>query len=110
MWVVLGLLGQPGAGVSGGLGAATATGRGLPRVPVRSSTLASVGYDARSQTLEVEFKRGTVYQYYGVPAGVYEGLMRAQSHGHYLDRYVKKGGYRYREMTRFGSGEAKQNF
>ena len=101
LWLVLGLLGQPGTG--GGAAAAVPVGwRALPRVPVRSSNLASVGYDARSQTLEVAFRRGSVYQYYGVPARVYEGLMRAESHGRYLDQYVKKGGYRYREMTRFG--------
>lgn len=71
---------------------------GLPRQPVKSSDLVSVGYDAKTQTLEVEFKSGTVYQYYGVPAEVYEGLMRSTSHGHYLYQYVKKAGYRYREM------------
>lgn len=70
----------------------------MPRRPVQSSSIASVGYDAANQVLEVEFKNGVVYQYFGVPAAVYEGLMQAESHGHYLDRYVKKGGYRYREV------------
>lgn len=49
-------------------------------------------------TLEVEFKNGAVYQYYDVPQSIYEGLMAADSHGRYLDIYVKKGGYRYSQI------------
>ncbi|MBO1741866.1 KTSC domain-containing protein [Leifsonia sp. TF02-11] len=33
----------------------------MDRIPVNSSNLITVGYDAASQTLEVEFKDGTVY-------------------------------------------------
>lgn len=67
----------------------------MTRTPVSSSNIASIGYDSRTQTLEVEFNNGSVYQYHGVPAGIYQGLMGAPSHGEYLDAYVKKGGYAY---------------
>lgn len=70
----------------------------MNRTPVSSSNLKSVGYDESSKTLEVEFLNGTVYQYSGVPASVYQGLMSASSHGSYLDQYVKKGGYSYRQV------------
>jgi hypothetical protein len=70
----------------------------LPRKPIRSSDIASVGYDDANQILEVEFRTGPVYQYYNVPKSVYEGLMHAPSHGTYLARYIK-GVYRYREVN-----------
>lgn len=67
----------------------------MTRTPVSSSNIASIGYDSRTRTLEVEFNNGSVYQYHGVPEGIYQGLMGAPSHGEYLDAYVKKGGYAY---------------
>jgi hypothetical protein len=65
----------------------------MNRTPVSSSNIASIGYDSRTHTLEVEFNNGSVY--HGVPADIYQGLMGAPSHGEYLDVYVKKGGYAY---------------
>jgi KTSC domain len=70
----------------------------MSRTPVSSSNLASVGYDQTTQTLEVEFLHGGVYQYSDVPSAVYDGLMTADSHGSYFDRYVKKAGYRYQKI------------
>lgn len=69
----------------------------MPRRPVRSSNISSIGYDAYFSILEVEFTTGAVYQYYGVPKLVYEGLMKASSHGSYLADHVK-GRYRYKEV------------
>lgn len=70
----------------------------MNRTPVSSSNLASVGYDSNTQILEVEFLRGGIYQYLGVPPSVYSGLMAAISHGSYLSQYVKNAGYRYRKI------------
>ena len=70
----------------------------MKRQAVESSNLASVGYDAETQTLEVEFKHGGVYQYYNVLISVYDGLMNASSHGQYFDRNIKKAGYRYAKV------------
>lgn len=69
----------------------------MPRRPVRSSDIASIGYDAQSSVLEVEFLNGAVYQYYQVPQAVYEGLLNANSHGGYLAAHVK-GAYQYRRV------------
>lgn len=65
----------------------------MERIPVQSSNLASVRFDATTLTLEVEFLTGGIYQYYGVGADVYEGLMTAGSKGSFLSQFVKKGGY-----------------
>ena len=67
----------------------------MERRNVSSSNIKSIGYDSATQTLEVEFLDGSIYQYSGVPPSIFDGLMRASSHGGYLDSHVKKGGYRY---------------
>lgn len=61
----------------------------IQRVHVSSSDLRSVGYDAGSQTLEIEFNSGGIYRYYGVPTGVHAGLMSASSHGKYFNVQIK---------------------
>jgi len=68
-------------------------------VPVSSSNLRSIGYDAATQTLRIAFNNGSVYEYFGVPASIHAGLMAAGSHGSYFDRYIKKGPYRYRQIS-----------
>jgi len=70
----------------------------MERIPVSSSNLASVGYDPTSATLEIEFRSSGIYQYYGVPEDVYEGLMGAGSKGTFFDQSIKKAGYSYRKV------------
>ena len=67
------------------------------RTPVNSSNLQSVGYDSKSQVLEIAFHGGGVYQYYSVPQSTYEGLMSASSHGRYFHRNIKDV-FRHREV------------
>ena len=66
----------------------------MKRRPVTSSNLESVGYDDAAQTLEVEFKVGSIYQYFGVPSAVYSALLGAESGGSYFSRNIKNN-YRY---------------
>lgn len=61
----------------------------MDRTAVTSSNIRSIGYDPASSTLEVEFNNGAVYQYAGVPQAEYDGLMRASSHGTYLNANIK---------------------
>lgn len=61
----------------------------MDRYSVASSNIASIGYDAPSQTLEVEFLSGTIYQYFGVPENMYDELMQAGSKGRFLNTYIK---------------------
>lgn len=61
----------------------------MERYSVASSNIASIGYDAPSQILEVEFLSGTIYQYYGVPENMYEQLMQESSKGRFLNTYIK---------------------
>lgn len=76
---------------------ATAEGRHMDRTPVHSSNIRSVGYDLASQTLEVEFHNGGLYQYYGVPETIYQGFMQAASKGSFFNNHIKDR-YRYRRL------------
>ncbi len=55
----------------------------MDRKTVDSSMLKSIGYDPNTQTLELEFNNGQVWQYMDVPPEEFEGLMNASSHGSY---------------------------
>ncbi|MEP1150905.1 MAG: KTSC domain-containing protein [Balneola sp.] len=66
----------------------------MNRTAVDSSNIASIGYDDATQTLEIEFLNGSVYQYFDVPQQVYNELMGQGSKGQYLARNIK-GNYRY---------------
>ena len=61
----------------------------MNREMVASSNVISIGYDEPSQTLEVEFSNGNVYQYYNVMQDVYDKLMASSSKGQFLNTYIK---------------------
>jgi len=61
---------------------------------VVSTTLATVGYDGIRNLLQLEFRRGAVYHYFGVPAAVYEALLGAPSKGSYFNQAIR-GRYLY---------------
>ncbi|WP_264564691.1 KTSC domain-containing protein [Flavobacterium sp. N3904] len=69
----------------------------MNRKSVTSSNIASIGYDDSSETLEIEFKNGGIYQYFDVPEKIYNGIMSASSHGEYLAQNIK-GYYRYSKV------------
>ena len=58
-------------------------------VPVDSSSLATVAYDATRATLRIEFRDGTVYHYLHVPAEVHESLLHASSKGRYFNLAIR---------------------
>jgi len=66
--------------------------------PVSSTDLAAVGYDPDTAILRVEFLKGGLYEYQGVPVDVHEGLMNAGSKGQYFNQFIKKGGYPYSKI------------
>jgi hypothetical protein len=70
----------------------------VQRISVSSSNIASIGYDASSQVLEVQFHSGSIYQYSDVPLSVHRALMMASSLGSYLNQHVK-GRFRYRQVS-----------
>lgn len=61
----------------------------MQRYSVASSNVSSIGYDPATETLEVEFWSGWVYQYYNIPENVYEQLIKASSKGRFLHTQIK---------------------
>jgi len=72
---------------------------------VESTTLAGFAYDEASEVLELEFRSGAVYRYFGVPATVYEGLLCAESRGKYFNQTIR-GRFRYALGARAQAGGA----
>ena len=70
----------------------------MKRRRVKSSLVASVGYSSTSETLEIEFTSGTVYQYFEVPLGTYRAFLTAESKGAFFNDEVK-GVFRYTQIT-----------
>lgn len=58
-------------------------------IPVQSSNVESVGYDAQSEIAYVRFLNGSLYIYKGVPQWAFDGLLNAPSVGSYLHRNYK---------------------
>ena len=66
----------------------------MRRIAVDSTSIASIGYHRRTQTLELEFRgSGQVYRYRDVPAPVYADFMAAESKGTYLNQVFKPKAY-----------------
>lgn len=71
----------------------------MKRERVKSSSIRSIGYDAATQTLEIEFQRRGTFQYFGVPEFAYRALMLAPSKGSYFnDRIANR--YKQSEVAR----------
>jgi hypothetical protein len=67
------------------------------QIPVSSSNIASVGYDVATQTLQVEFLSGSLYQYFDVPQNIFDEFINAASKGKYFAAQIK-GIYRYAKV------------
>lgn len=61
----------------------------MNEVRVESTTLRTVAYDDVRGVLQLEFCTRAVYDYYGVPAAVYEALLGAPSKGSYFSRVIR---------------------
>ena len=65
----------------------------MVRRPVESSMAKSIGYDADSSTLEIEFHSGEIWQYFEVPEQIFYE-MKSVSIGKYFQLKIKN---QYRE-------------
>lgn len=60
----------------------------MRRQLVESTSLQSVGFDAATNQLEIQFRAGGVYRY-AVPRRVYRELMEASSLGTFFARRIR---------------------
>jgi hypothetical protein len=59
------------------------------REVVESSSLKSIGYDRRTQTVEVEFANGSVYRYEDVPLALWTEFRHSASKGKFLQEKIR---------------------
>lgn len=75
----------------------------MERVAVKSSNIASIGYDQESKVLEVEFhppkdeRVGRIYEHYGVPPELHTRLMAANSIGKFYQVNIR-GKFDYKQL------------
>lgn len=67
------------------------------RTKVKSSNVASLGYDSAKKMVEVEFNNGDIYQYNNVPQSQYDRIMMSESIGRAIHA-VLRGKYSYRKV------------
>ena len=63
---------------------------------VVSSTIDCIGY--QMSKLYVRFRSGAIYRYEAVPYNLYEALLKAESCGQFLHRFIKKGNFHYTRL------------
>jgi hypothetical protein len=62
-----------------------------------SSNISRIGYEESNRILRVEFKNGSLYDYFDIPEVVFDSMKNAGSKGQYLAQNIK-GTYRYAKV------------
>jgi len=70
----------------------------MKRIKVESSTIKSIGYDTDDFILEVEFVKGSIYQYENVMPNVIVQLLFSESIGSFFMRNISKE-YKYEKVS-----------
>ncbi len=69
----------------------------MEMIPVSSSDIRAIGYDAATATLRVDFISGGIYEYFDVPESVHANFLRAASYGEFLNDFIRYN-YRYQRI------------
>jgi hypothetical protein len=71
------------------------------RVSVESACIASIAFSIEQNVLQLEFRNGLAYEYFGVPATLYRDLLSAQSKGAFVTRFIR-GHFSFRRLEQPG--------
>ena len=80
----------------------------MARVDLKSTSLHAATYQDQSAFLELEFLSGAIYRYLGVPAQIYQELLRAESKGRYFNQHIRNG-FTYTQIDPARSGTARNS-
>jgi hypothetical protein len=58
-------------------------------IPIQSRALLAARYSFAGRLLQIAFRTGRFYQYEGVPSGVFDALMAADSKGTYFNQNIR---------------------
>ncbi len=72
----------------------------MDRTPVKSSSILSIGHDPQTNTLEVEFANGGIYQYADVTAEHHAALLAAESLGKHFQTHIRGGKFQHSKIER----------
>jgi len=61
----------------------------MPRMELSSTALQTAAYQDQGALLELEFRSGAIYRYFGVPAQTYQELLGAESKGTYFRCHIR---------------------
>jgi hypothetical protein len=61
----------------------------MDMIPVHSSAITAVGYDAATRLMKIRFVEGNTYDFCNVPRSVFDGLLRAASKGGYYSKHIR---------------------
>lgn len=70
----------------------------FPLLKPEGSLIKEYRYDAKSQTLTIEFDSGSVYEYFKVPSSVKEDLDNTPSKGQYFNKSIK-GKFKFEQLS-----------
>lgn len=75
-------------------------GTGGQLIAIQSDNVQAAGYEAGTGVMTVLFDSGGLYEYYDVPASLWESFLAAQPHPWSAvgDPQLVKGGYRYQRI------------
>ena len=70
-------------------------------IAIQSDNVLAAGYDANSMTMTVEFRNGYTYEYYNVPAELWNSFIAAQPHPWSAVGYPQlvQGGFQYSRIN-----------
>jgi hypothetical protein len=66
--------------------------------PVDSSNLRLVGHLEQAEVLDIEFRDGGLYRYYGFPTSLHEEFLKAPSRGKFFHQRIK-GKYPFKKLN-----------
>ena len=61
----------------------------MDMIPVYSSAISAIGYDPSTMRMKIRFVQGDIYDFCGVPAQVFQGLLNAHSKGTYYNDHIR---------------------
>ena len=68
-------------------------------LPLKSSMIASVGYDPALEAMVVQFNSGKIYRYDGVPSDAFVAVVTAKgSVGKMFNFHIKNKAYPFRQL------------
>ena len=68
----------------------------MNRIPVKSRSIVSLGYDSTTHVLEIEFTKKEIFQYINIPQTVYAGLFQSSAKEDYFASFIKNRYYFFR--------------